>query len=322
MQEASVSSTSTPELTGRIFNIQKYSIYDGEGIRTLIFFKGCNLRCPWCANPEGLTSQFQVMFSPDKCISCGDCVSVCPTGVHQRREINGELKHSVDRTKNCIGCRRCEEICTRSALDVVGRDVTVSELMDIIMQDYDFYVASGGGVTIGGGEMSLQTDFAVALFRECKKMMINTAVETQGTTSLESYQKLAQVTDTFLFDLKEHDDAHHQALFGMGNSGIHRNLEWLVDNGANVVVRMPLIRDFNDSWDAITGAIEYVKKLARRGNIQRIDILPYHQLGKNKYARLDMPYPIKDHPSYSDEELQRLERFFTQFDFDIRLIRH
>ncbi|MGK0598848.1 choline TMA-lyase-activating enzyme [Yokenella regensburgei] len=314
--------SATQELTGRIFNIQKYSIYDGDGIRTLIFFKGCNIRCPWCANPEGLESQYQVMFSRDKCIDCGDCVSVCPAGVHQRREVNGELKHIVDREKTCIGCRKCEQICTRSALDIVGKEVTVSELMDIVMQDYDFYLSSGGGVTIGGGEMSLQTDFAVALFSECKKMMINTAVETQGTTSLANYQKLAPVTDTFLFDIKQIDSARHQAMLGISNEGIRRNLEWLVDFGAKVIIRMPLIRGFNDSWDAITGAIEYVQKLAKRGNIARIDILPYHQLGKNKYQKLDMPYPLTTDPSYSPEELTQLEAFFARFDFDIRLVRH
>ena len=230
------------ELTGRIFNIQKYSIYDGDGIRTLVFFKGCNIRCPWCANPEGLNSQFQVMFSHDKCINCGDCVSVCPAGIHYRAEENGEMKHFVNRNKDCIGCRKCEEICTQNALDIMGKDVTVSELMEIIMQDYDFYISSGGGVTIGGGEMSLQTDFAVALFSECKKMMINTAVETQGTTPLANYQKLAPVTDTFLFDIKQINSEHHKAMLGIGNEGIRRNLEWLVDSGANVIVRMPLIR--------------------------------------------------------------------------------
>ncbi|WP_201279467.1 choline TMA-lyase-activating enzyme [Cedecea colo] len=312
----------TQALKGRIFNIQKYSIYDGDGIRTLIFFKGCNIRCPWCANPEGLMSQFQVMFSHDKCIDCGECVSVCPTGIHVMREENGTQKHSVDRQKDCIGCRRCENICTRNALHIMGKDVTVSELMDIVMQDYDFYIASGGGVTIGGGEMSLQTDFAVALFRECKKMMINTAVETQGTTSLENYQKLAPVTDTFLFDIKQINSESHRSLFGIGNEGIRRNLEWLVDSGASVIIRMPLVREYNDSWDAITGAIEYIQKLAKRGNISRIDMLPYHQLGKNKYQQLDMPYPMTTDPSYNNEELDRLETFFSQFDFDIRLVRH
>ncbi len=232
------------------------------------------------------------------------------------------MKHFVDRNKDCIGCRKCEEVCTQHALDIMGKDVTVSELMEIIMQDYDFYISSGGGVTIGGGEMSLQTDFAVTLFSECKKMMINTAIETQGTTSLANYQQLAPVTDTFLFDIKQINSEQHKAMLGIGNEGIRRNLEWLVDYGAKVIVRMPLIRGYNDSWDAITGTIEYVQKLAKRGNILRIDMLPYHQLGRKKYERLDMPYPIAQDPSYTPDELDRLESFFAQFDFDIRLVRH
>lgn len=310
------------ELTGRIFNIQKYSIYDGEGIRTLIFFKGCNIRCPWCANPEGISKNFQVMFSADKCIHCGDCINACPAGVHYQKEERGLIKHFIDRDKECIGCRKCEETCTQNALDIIGKDVTVGELMTIIMQDYAFYLSSGGGVTLSGGELSLQTDFAVALFSECKKMMINTAVETQGTTSLINYQKLKTVTDTFLFDIKQINNNAHKALFGVGNENIRRNLEWLVDSGADVIIRMPLVRGYNDSWDAITGAIDYVQKLAKRGNIRRIDILPYHQLGRQKYQRLAMPYPISQDPTYSSEELNQLENFFKQFDFDIRLVRH
>ncbi|MBJ9999957.1 choline TMA-lyase-activating enzyme [Erwinia sp. S38] len=312
----------TKELTGRIFNIQKYSIYDGDGIRTLIFFKGCNISCPWCSNPEGLNGNFQVMYSHDKCIDCGACVSVCPSGTHYRANINGSLKHFINREAGCSGCRKCEEICTQDAISIVGKDYTVSELMEVIMQDYFFYTSSGGGVTIGGGEMSLQTDFAVALFSECKKVMINTAVETQGTTPLENYKKLAAVTDTFLFDLKEMDSANHKTLFGMGNERVKRNLEWLVDSGANVVVRIPLVRGYNDSEESVLTAIDYIKKLSRRGNIRRIDILPYHQLGKSKYQKLDMNYPVLNDPSYTPEELNYMESRFKTFDFDIRLVRH
>lgn len=312
----------TQELTGRIFNIQKYSLHDGDGIRTLVFFKGCNLCCPWCANPEGLSSQFQVMFWHDKCIHCADCVKVCPAGIHYMAEKNGVMRHFVNRDKECSGCRKCEEICTRNALDITGKDVTVSELMAVIMQDYDFYLASGGGVTIGGGEMSLQSDFAVALLRQCKKMMINTAVETSGATPLVNYQKLAPVTDTFLFDIKQINSARHKALLGIGNEGIRRNLEWLVDSGADVIIRMPLLRGYNDSREAISGAIDYVRRLARRGNVRRIDILPYHQFGRKKYERLDMSYPIRQDPSWQSEELSQLSGFLAQFDFDIRLVRH
>ncbi|WGZ56183.1 choline TMA-lyase-activating enzyme [Providencia alcalifaciens] len=311
------------EIRGRIFNIQKYSIYDGDGIRTLIFLKGCNIRCPWCANPEGLSSQFQVMFSHDKCVGCGKCVDVCPTGIHyMTTNEQGEAVHRVNRSIDCIGCRKCEEVCISDALDIMGKDVTVSEMMDIIMQDYDFYISSGGGVTIGGGEMSLQTDFAVELLRECKKMMINTAVETQGTTSLANYERLAEVVDLFLFDVKHIDTVEHKNLFGIGNENVRRNLERLMELGANVVMRMPLVRGYNDSFDAITGAIEYAMELSKRGNLNRIDILPYHQLGRGKYDKLDMIYPIKKDLTYSVEELDQLEAFFKTFDFDIRLVRH
>lgn len=314
---------SAAEMKGRIFNIQKYSIYDGDGIRTLIFLKGCNIRCPWCANPEGLSSQFQVMFSHDKCVGCGKCVDVCPAGIHyMTTNEQGEAVHRVNRSIDCIGCRKCEEVCISDALDIMGKDVTVSEMMEIIMQDYDFYISSGGGVTIGGGEMSLQTDFAVELLRECKKMMINTAVETQGTTSLANYEKLAEVVDLFLFDVKHIDTVEHKNLFGIGNENVRRNLERLMELGANVVMRMPLVRGYNDSFDAITGAIEYAMELSKRGNLSRIDILPYHQLGRGKYDKLDMIYPIKKDPTYSAEELDQLEAFFKKFDFDIRLVRH
>lgn len=311
------------EIRGRIFNIQKYSIYDGDGIRTLVFLKGCNIRCPWCSNPEGLSSEFQVMYSHDKCVDCGKCVDVCPAGVHyMTTNESGKQVHRVDRAVDCIGCRKCEEVCISDALDIMGKDVSVSELMKIIMQDYDFYISSGGGVTIGGGEMSLQTDFAVALLRECKKMMINTAVETQATTNVANYEKLAEVVDQFLIDIKHIDTIQHKALFGIGNENVRRNLERLMDLGANVVIRMPLVRGYNDSYDAITGAINYAMELSKRGNIQRIDILPYHQFGRNKYEKLEMIYPIKNDPSYTPEELNSLEAFFKKFDFDIRLVRH
>ncbi|MBA5205636.1 choline TMA-lyase-activating enzyme [Pectobacterium aroidearum] len=309
--------------TGRLFNIQKYSIYDGEGVRTLIFMKGCNIRCPWCANPEGISNAYQIMFSQDKCIDCGKCAEVCPTAVHRMQaDSSGQWHHHLDRTADCIGCRKCETACLSGALDVIGQEMTVTELMEIIMQDYPFYLSSGGGVTLSGGEMSLQTDFAVDLLTACKRMMIHTAVETQGTTLKSHYSRLAAVTDLFLFDIKHIDTQQHKALFGVGNENIRRNLEHLVGLGADIVIRMPLVRGYNDSYDAVTDAIHYVQTLAQRGNIQRIDVLPYHQLGRKKYDRLGMIYPINEDPSYNEEELNRLETFFNEFDFDIRLVRH
>lgn len=315
--------SSMMEKKGRIFNIQRYSIYDGEGIRTLVFFKGCNIRCEWCANPEGISSDYQVMFSHDKCLSCGKCADVCPAGVHvMETNAVGERVHRVDRTVDCVGCRKCEDICISDALTIMGKEMTVQELMDVIMKDYDFYLSSGGGVTLSGGEVSLQADFAAALLAECKKKMVDTAIETNGTTNLSNYEILAPYTDLFLFDIKQIDTRIHKELFGIGNEGVKRNLERLVELNANIVIRMPLIRGYNDSYDSIVGAINYVMNLAKKGNIKRIDFLPYHQLGKTKYDMLNMIYPVQNGLGYTDQELDRLERFLGGFDFNIKLVKH
>ena len=309
-----IATSGVEEPKGRIFNIQKYSIYDGDGIRTLVFFKGCNLRCPWCSNPESISYAYQVMFNADKCVHCGRCVEVCPVGVH--------TPNGIDRSVNCVGCRHCEENCLGGALKIMGQDVTVAELMDVILQDYNFYMASGGGVTLSGGECTLQADFAAKLLAECKRNMINTAIETNGSTALENYEKLAPHTDLFLFDIKHIDTEKHKAIFGIGNEAVKRNLERLVELNANIAIRMPLIRGYNDSYDAITGAIDYVTALAKKGGIKRIDVLPYHQMGKTKYKMLDLAYPAEHVGGYSNEELNQLDAFFNRFDFDIRVVRH
>ncbi|CAM3500200.1 choline TMA-lyase-activating enzyme [Parendozoicomonas haliclonae] len=309
------STGSDQELRGRIFNIQKYSIYDGDGIRTLVFFKGCNIRCPWCANPESISYGYQVMFNEDNCVKCGRCVEVCPVGVH--------TPNGIDRTVSCIGCRKCEEVCIGGALKIMGQDMTVQELMDVIMQDYNFYLASNGGVTLSGGECTLQADFAAKLLAECKRMQINTAIETNGSTALENYEKLAPFVDLFLFDIKHINSINHNMILGMGNEPVRRNLERLVELNANIVIRMPLIPGYNDSYDAITGAFEYVMDLAKRNDsIKRIDVLPYHQMGKTKYDMLGIDYPAEHVKAYSGEQLAQLEMFFKTFDFDIRLVRH
>lgn len=311
------------EIKGKIFNIQKYSIYDGKGIRTLVFLKGCNIRCPWCSNPEGLEKAYQVMYQQKNCTNCGACSEVCPAGIHGMfRNADGFNEHRINRSIECIGCKKCEEACITDALEIVGQEVTVQQVMDIVMQDYDFYVASGGGITLGGGEMSLQIDFAVELLKQCKQTMINTAVETNGTTKLENYERLAEYTDLFLFDIKHIDTHEHKRLYGVGNESVQRNLQRLMELKANVVIRMPIVKGYNDSYDAITGAIHYVMAMAKIGNIKRIEFLPYHQFGKTKYEKLDMIYPIKEDPSYTNEELDKLTAFFNKFDFDIRLVKH
>ncbi|MGL4861215.1 MAG: choline TMA-lyase-activating enzyme [Enterobacteriaceae bacterium] len=315
--------TSGLQKKGKVFNIQKYSIYDGDGTRTVVFLKGCNWRCAWCSNPEGLESPPQVMYSPQNCTNCGQCIDVCPVNIHYAvRNERGFREHRINRDIDCVGCMKCEEICCTDALHIVGRTMTVEQVMDVVMQDVAFYRTSGGGMTLGGGEATLQIDFVLELMQECKRRMIHTAIETNGSTSLQNYERLAECTDLFLYDLKHIDTHEHKKLLGVGNEAVLRNLERLVELQARVIIRIPIIKGWNDSYSAITGIIEYVMNLAKKGGIERIEFLPYHQFGKNKYAMLDMIYPVEGDPSYSAQELEKLVAFFNTFDFDIRLVKH
>ena len=302
-----------------IFNVQKYNMYDGPGVRTLVFFKGCPLRCKWCANPEGMQRKYQVMFKRDSCINCGKCASVCPVGIHS---ISKELKHEVSHSIDCIGCRKCENICTESALAIVGQVKTVSELMEIIEKDREFYDVSGGGVTLGGGEVLMQSEFAANLLMVCKHEGINTAIETCGYAKLESILKVAEFTDLFLFDIKHIDPERHYQLTGVRNERILENLKELLHHRYNVKVRMPLLKGINDSQDEIERVIAYLMSFRNYKNFKGIDLLPYHKLGVNKYTQLDKEYPIKGDPSLSSDELDMIESWIKKYEFPVAVIKH
>ncbi len=302
-----------------IFNVQKYNMYDGPGVRTLVFFKGCPLRCKWCANPEGLEKKYQVMFKRNSCIDCGACVSVCPVSIHtMSKEIKHEINHSID----CIGCRKCEEICTEAALSIVGQVKTVSELMEIIQEDVMFYDVSGGGVTLGGGEVLMQPEFATNLLMTCKQEGINTAIETSGYAKLESILKVAQFTDLFLFDIKHVDAQRHYELTGVHNERILENLKELLKRRYNVKVRMPLLKGINDRRGEIESVIEFLMPFREYKNFKGIDLLPYHKMGVNKYTQLEMEYPIEGDPSLSSEELDMIESWIKKYDFPVVVIKH
>ncbi len=307
------------ERKAQIFNIQKYNMYDGPGVRTLIFFQGCPLRCEWCSNPEGQLKQFQVLFKQDACINCGACVPVCPVGVHK---MSADGIHSVDRNVECIGCRKCEEACFQTALAIVGDSKTISELADIVEEDRAFYQTSGGGVTLGGGEVLAQPQAAASLLQVCKQRGINTAIETCGYARPEVIEKVAPFVDTFLYDVKHMDSERHREITGVRNEMILGNLIWLLENRHNVKIRMPLLKGVNDGEDEVLQLIELLKPYKDFKNFKGVDLLPYHKMGVNKYNQLGWEYPVEGDPKLSDADLERIENSIKKYDFPVSVVRH
>lgn len=308
------------ERKARIFNIQKYNMYDGDGIRTLVFFQGCPLRCKWCANPEGLEKKYRIMFKSNSCINCGACASVCPVGIHSIS--NKTLKHEVNRDIDCIGCGKCKEACVKSAISIVGEEKTISELLKIVEEDRIFYEMSGGGVTLGGGEVLMQPEAATSLLMACKQAGINTAIETCGYTNIDTILKVAEFVDLFLFDIKNINSDKHRELTGVRNERILENLQELLKNKYNVKIRMPLLKGINDSQDEIEKTMEFLLPYKDYKNFKGIDLLPYHKMGVNKYNQLGIEYPIKDDPSLNSEDLDRIEGWIKKYDLPVKVVRH
>lgn len=307
------------ERQAKVFNVQKYNTYDGPGVRTLIFFKGCPVRCKWCANPEGLERKTQIMFKRNNCIDCGKCVPVCPVGIHQM-DTNGT--HYVNRQVDCIGCNKCVDVCLYNALSVVGEEKSISELLEIIEEDRLFYDMSGGGMTLGGGECTAQPEAAASLLTACQQAGIHTAIETSGYCSPDKLLQIAESTDLFLFDIKHMDPEKHLFWTGVNNEIILDNLEMLLNKGYNVQIRMPLLKDVNDQYENIQAVIDFLKPYRDYPNFKGIDLLPYHKLGVNKYEQVDRPYPIEGDPSLSDEKLAQIESWLKEYDFPVTLVRH
>lgn len=306
------------EKKGMIFNIQKYNTYDGPGIRTLVFLKGCPLRCKWCSNPEGLETKYQIMYNQELCNDCGKCISICPKGIH--KEYNG--KHIIDSSIDCIGCKKCSDICTENAISIVGEIMTVKEILDIVEEDEAFYRTSGGGITLGGGEALMQIDFAINIMRACKLENINTAIETSGHTRLENIMEIAKYTDLFLYDVKHMDLNKHNVYTGVDNKMILNNLKELLSNGYNVKVRMPLMKNINTDKEYIEKLINFLLPFKNKENFKGIDLLPYHKMGVSKYKRLGKEYELKEDIRLNNEELKTIEGLITEHGLDVNIINH
>lgn len=301
-----------------IFNTQKYNMYDGPGVRTLIFFQGCPLKCKWCSNPEGLEKKYRIMFKQNLCADCGKCVEICPVGKH--KILNGV--HKIDHKVDCIGCKKCEDMCMNSALRVVGMEKNTDELLEIIEEDRIFYEMSGGGVTLGGGEVLAQPKAAIELLKKCKEKGINTAIETSGYTSEGIIREVSKYTDLFLFDLKHMESAEHERWTGVRNEKILENLKILLEMGCSVKIRMPLLKGVNSRKEDIEKIITFLHPYKNMKNFQGVDLLPYHKMGVNKYIQLGIEYQIKEDPALKEEELKEIESWIKLSDLDVKIIRH
>jgi len=276
----------TKDSHGLVFDIQRYSIKDGPGLRVLVFFKGCPLRCLWCSNPESQTSQMEILYDEDRCHECGHCVLACQTKALSQGS-RGKVSHDY---LNCRYCGSCIDACPSKARKWAGRWTTVAEIMREVERDLPFFRRSGGGVTLGGGEPMSQPDFGERILKACKEQNIHTSIETCGYAPWEVLKRLANYTDLFFYDLKQIDPDIHKQWTGVSNQVILRNLEELGAIHSQIVVRYPLIPKVNDSDLDILALIKFIRGVK---TIQKVEISPYHRYGELKYSFLGRQYPLK-----------------------------
>jgi len=282
-------------IRGRIFDIQRFSIHDGPGIRTTVFLKGCPLRCLWCHNPEGIDPKTQLSFLPDKCIGCGVCFKLCEHGAH----VMAPDGHRLDRAC-CVVCGACVTRCYAGALELVGREVTVGEVLQEVLADRPFYETSGGGMTLSGGEPLMQIDFTDALLSAAKTHGLHCCIETSGYANWASFRRVMPKVDLFLYDVKDTNSRRHKANTGVSNEKILANLRRLHDAGAKVRIRVPLIPLYNDHQDNLRGLAALADSLPR---IEGLEIISYNQLGSGKLGRLGLPEVMDRKPQPPDDKV-------------------
>lgn len=292
---------------GIIFNIQKFSIHDGPGIRTTVFLKGCPLKCKWCSNPESQLDKIQVLYDQSKCIHCHSCVNICP-----QKAISIISEHIHIDFNKCIGCLECVNNCPAKALSHEGEYKIVSDIVDICLQDKDFYEESSGGVTISGGEGMSQPHFLKTLINELKKHDLHIAIETTGHVSSQTFQELASQLDLLLFDVKHYDSKKHYEGTHVYNDQIISNLKWAIENGINVLPRIPVIPDFNDSLEDAKGLANVLISVGAK----KVQLLPFHQFGEKKYELLNKEYLFKNKKALHPEELIDYQKIFLDKGID------
>lgn len=292
---------------GLIFNIQKFSIHDGPGIRTTIFLKGCPLRCKWCANPESQSANVQILWDQKKCVHCLQCVKSCMHQAISCRE--GEIH--IDE-ELCQGCLNCVSTCLQSALSNEGETKEIEEIVRIALQDKDFYEESGGGITISGGEGMSQPDFLKELVKELKKHNLHLAIETTGYIPKETFHELAPLFDLLLFDVKHYDTNRHFEGTGVHNEQIINNLKWAFHQGLEILPRIPVIPGFNNSIQDAAGLASLLTEIG----LKKVQLLPFHQFGERKYEMMHKEYAYKNVKALQKEDLIEYQNEFIKKGLD------
>jgi pyruvate formate lyase activating enzyme len=297
------------DLEGLVFDIQRFSLHDGGGIRTLVFMKGCPLRCEWCSNPESQSSKPEVMFFEERCIGCGECIEACPFDTQE--EI-----WPID-TDVCIGCGKCVEHCYSEAKQMVGTWYSVKDVLDIILKDRVFYEESGGGVTVGGGEPTNQPRFVAALLEACRSEGIHTAVETCGYAVWETMEKVLDHVDLLLFDIKHMDPKLHKEKTGVTNQRILDNARRAARKVKKMIVRLPFIPGFNDSDENLHGLGRFIRD--ELDGVERLDLLPYHSTGESKNRRRGKEYPFHPGKEQAREDIDRGKSILQSYGLKVKI---
>ena len=284
------------ELKGRVFSIERYAIHDGEGIRTVVFLKGCPMKCLWCANPEGIYFEQKLLYTKSRCIGCDECVGTCPEGALTFKDNGLRIDRGI-----CVACGLCVNQCYPGALVLDSCDMTISEVMDEVVKDTIFYRYSrNGGITLSGGEPLNQPVFCRELLKSCKEMSIHTTIETCGDYSWSVLQQVIPYLDMVFYDLKHIDPVVHRKITGRDNQNVIENIKKLSKSALPIVIRIPIIPGLNDSAENIYQIARFVYTLE---NVNNVELLPYHQLGITKYRKLGEEYRL---PTLVPPEKQKM----------------
>jgi pyruvate formate lyase activating enzyme len=297
-------------MQGIITDIQRFSVHDGPGIRTLVFLKGCPLRCPWCGNPEAQLRKPEIAFFEHRCIACEKCVAACVSSALKRIGV-------IDRD-SCDLCGYCAAVCPSRAIQQIGETISTAQLYNEVMKDEAFYRNSGGGVTFSGGEPLVQPEFLLSLLDRLQKASIHTVIETAGYVEWPILEEVSEKTDLFFYDVKIFDSQRHAALLGVDNATILDNLIKLSCLGKEIIIRIPVVPGYTDGDDNITSLLKFAASLKR---IVKVELLPYHNYGKKKYISLGRKYDLGEHEAADDGRLDMVVADGARLGLDVTVTR-